>query len=280
MMRESPQKAKRSFKSRLYFIGFKIRFRLISRKQSARWTGFCIGLLDHRDFHAIDDALYEESAIYRSDEHNGRGLFDWEEKCLSGYFPSTGSLLVIGAGGGREVLALAKRGYDVEGYECNLALVEFANEFLVRQGCKGTVSFLDRDCAPIGQNSYDGAIVGWSAYMLIPGRQRRIAFLRALNGQLKEGSPLLLSFFTRAPNVPYLSEVRDKGARIRRLRHKELVELGDDLGPNYIHRFTREEIERELAEAEFSLAFYGPQGAGYYDSGHAVGIKRGTASTK
>ncbi len=288
-MNELPRKTKRSFKSRLYFFSYKVHARLISRKQSPLWTGFWLGMLDCRDFHGVDDALYEENAMYRDAEHNGRGLFAWETKCLDDYFPSTGLLLVIGMGGGREVLSLAKLGYHVEGYECNTALLEFAAAFLSEQQCEETVSFIARDCAPTGDSFYAGAIVGWGAYMMILGRQRRIEFLQTIRGRLKEGSPILLSFFTRAeqdphlrvahlqaPHLqsPHLSAVRDIGSRLRRQRHREEVELGDDLGPNYIHRFTHAEIEDELREAGFSLAFYKPQGPRRFDSGHAVGLAR------
>ena len=39
-------------------------------------------------------------------------------------------LLVAGAGGGREVLALYKSGYEVDGFECHPELVALANTML------------------------------------------------------------------------------------------------------------------------------------------------------
>ena len=38
--------------------------------------------------------------------------------------------MVVGGGGGREVLALRRLGYEVDGFECDPGLVACANELL------------------------------------------------------------------------------------------------------------------------------------------------------
>lgn len=242
------------------------------RPAEAAHTGAWLGVLSREALHAVDQAFYERSTSYRDDRHNLRGLFGWERAALEAHFPAAGRVLVVGAGGGREVLALSRMGYAAEGFECNPALVDYAARLLARERCAGTVAYVPRDRAPEGGGPYDAGVVGWSAYMLIAGRERRVDFLRQLRPLLGPGAPLLLSFFTRPGDTPRLRAVHRRAARIRRLLRREPAELGDDLAPNFVHRFVEAEVAAELAAAGFRLASFTPEGPGPHDSGWAVGI--------
>lgn len=235
-------------------------------------AGLWLGVMDRPALHALDDAFYAASAGYGSDRHNLRGLFGWEEEAVGACFGGCRSLLVVGAGGGREVLALARRGFRVEGFECNPALVGHAGGLLGREGCGAGVRLLPRDAVP-EEGRFDGAVVGWSAYMLIAGRERRIRFLRELGERLPTGGPVLLSFWTRGRGSPRARIVLGIGGRLRRLLGREPLEAGDDLAPNFVHRFTEAEVAGELADAGFRMARFEPEGPGPHDSGWAVGTK-------
>src|SRR5215208_5585757 len=81
------------------------RLRLLGR---VAFVGFWLGVLDRRTLHAIDDLAYQRrKSKYQNPEYNRRGLFEWEREAIESYFPDRGRLTVIGAGGGREVLALS-----------------------------------------------------------------------------------------------------------------------------------------------------------------------------
>jgi hypothetical protein len=257
---------------RAYLAAYRLQRRL-RRAPGPVLAGVWLGMMDEDALHALDDAFYARSATYRSDPHNLRGLFPWEEEAVGAFFGGRGALLVLGAGGGREVLALARRGFGVEGFECNPALVDYAASLLAREGVGSRVHLLPRDAVP-DAGRFDGAVVGWSAYMLIAGRARRIALLRGLRERLDAGSPVLLSFWTRRPGSLRARRVAAVAGRIRRLLGGEPVEEGDDLAPNFVHRFTRDEIEAELAAAGYRLARFVPE-TGAYDSGWAVGILDG-----
>src|SRR5690606_10192748 len=122
---------------------------------------------------AVDDVLYRSEGSYRSDGHNRAGLFEWEEIALRQYFGSARRLLLIAAGGGREAIALAKRGYEVEAYECNPALVETAARVISSIPEVGSLRVLPlpKGAPPPPGPRCDGCVVGWSAYMLIPGSE-------------------------------------------------------------------------------------------------------------
>jgi 2-polyprenyl-3-methyl-5-hydroxy-6-metoxy-1,4-benzoquinol methylase len=239
---------------------------------SALFSGFWLGAFSRESLHALDDAVYRAPGSYVNDEHNLRGLFPWEAEALEGWFRERHKLLLVGAGGGREAVALARRGVEVDAYECNPALVEYANRLLAREGLPASVRHLPRDEAPAEGGPYDGAIVGWSAYMLIQGRERRVAFLRGLRARMAPGAPLLLSFWTRAENASRIPSVARVANAIRRVLGRESVEPGDDLFPNYLHHFTEREVAGEMASAGFSIVRYVPHGPGPRESGWAVGL--------
>lgn len=242
----------------------------------AAFKGVCLGVMGRRALHAVDEAMYRERPIYHTAEHNTRGWFDWEQEALA-HFPSSGRIAVIGAGGGREVLALARQGHEAVGYECNPALVATAERLLAEQalGARASVALLPRDAVPAADRPFDAVIVGWSAYMLIIGSEARIRFLRGIRQMVDPGAPVLISFFTREGDGAYLRTVARVAGPLRRLLRREPVEMGDNLSPNYVHHFTRDEVERELRAGGFRMAAFSPQGNGAYASGFAVGLAEG-----
>jgi hypothetical protein len=158
-------------------------------------------------------------------------------------------------------------GYTVDAFECNPNLAAQANALLVELGFDPLVSVCERDSCPVLTGTYDGAIVGWGSFMLIPGLQRRIRFLSELRKSLAPEAPILVSFYAMESDRRRLTIARTVGNAIRRLRGAELLESGDDLGPNYVHRFNRGEIAETLMAAGFRMA--------HFDSveyGHAVGL--------
>jgi hypothetical protein len=203
---------------------------------------------------------------YTDEQYNLSGLHVWEAAAVDAHFPSGGRVVVTGAGGGREVIALLERGFDAVGYEPNAALVAAGAKLLDARGHPDRVRPCDRDAFPADASPCDAVLVGWGSYMLIPGRARRVAFLRGARSVLADGAPLMCSFFVRgAGDARYFAIVRRSANLVRRLRREEPVEAGDLVGHNYVHYFTRTEIVSELAEAGFRTVVY--ESAPY---GHAV----------
>lgn len=230
--------------------------------------GFWLGCLSADDLNAITAEHYDHSHESASPEHNLRGFLDWELAVVNRHFPAGSRILVAAAGGGREVLALRRAGYQSDGFECNPVLVQASDAIFEQLGEPRGVMLCPADQVPPGPATYGGLIVGWSAYTHIPTRGRRVAFLQALRQRALPGAPVLLSFFTRTGASRYDGFVR-KGANLfRALRgREESVELGDHLSWSYNHLFTREEVEGEMRDAGIRMVHYGKVG-----DGHAVGI--------
>jgi hypothetical protein len=231
--------------------------------------GFWLGCLRPDDLDAITAGHYGQSLEYASAEHNQRGLFDWERVVVEQYFQPGSRILVAAAGGGREVLALRRAGFQAEGFDCSPTLVQAADAIFNRLGEPRGVTLCPSGEVPSGPALYRGLVVGWSGYTHIPARQRRIAFLQQLRNRALPGTPVLVSFFPREGSSRSETLIY-RIARISRVlfrKRKEQPELGDHLGWCFSHTFTREDIEAELQAAGFRPVFYSEIG-----EGHAVGI--------
>jgi hypothetical protein len=231
--------------------------------------GFWLGCLSADDLNAVTADHYDHSQESKSAEHNQRGFLDWEISALDRYFPPASRILVAAAGGGREVLALRRAGFQADGFECNPALVQASNTLFEQSGESHAVNLCQADQVPSGPPIYGGLIVGWTAYTHIPTRRRRVAFLQALRQRALPGSPVLLSFFTRSGFSRYDTFVYRTASFSRLLLRgrKDALDLGDHLSWCYSHSFTRDELEAELRAAGFRPVHFSEVG-----DGHAVGI--------
>jgi hypothetical protein len=227
--------------------------------------GFWLACLSVDELNTVTARHYGQSQESISPEGNRRGFFDWEHAAVEQYFPAGAHVLVAGAGGGREILALRHAGHSAEGFECNRALVDASNAIFDQLGETRGITFCPPDQVPSGPSSYNGIIVGWTAYSHIATRERRVAFLRVLCQRAHPGSPMLISFFSRSGDSPYDVLAVRFASWIRRLvrGRKEPLEIGDHLNWSYSHWFTREQIESELREAGIRPVHLGNVGEGY-----------------
>ena len=256
-----------------YFAARRARDRGLSVLRSVT-DGLLLGFMSRDALAAVDQVFYErrteqlgaERRPYTDDGWNLRGLFDWELAAVRTHFRPGGRVLVTGAGGGREVVALLEQGFDAYGFEPNPVLVSAGGRLLSARGYEGRLQLVDRDAAPEADGPWDAVVVGWGSYMLMPGRARRLAFLGALRAQLRPGAVLLVSFWPRSKLPAAGSRARSGAANtVRRLLGREPVEVGDVLAPNFVHTFTAAEIRAELDAAGFDLVEHAEE-----PFGHAV----------
>jgi hypothetical protein len=231
--------------------------------------GFWLGILTNKQLHIIDEVFYSDTAMYFTDEYTKRGLFGWEKEALGQHFSECRSILLLAAGGGREIFGLQEFGFDVHAFECHPGLRDYANDFLSRESLIERVLPINRDECPPSNTLLDGAILGWGSYMLIPSRQIRISFLKQLRQNLTPGSPVLLSFYARAGNEKRFWALSKTANIFRRITFRELTTEGDDLVPHYAHYFSKVDLKEELNDSGFDLITF--ESSPY---GHGVGIRR------
>src|ERR1700687_1045137 len=91
------------------------------------WAGvqsLGLGLLDQEELVRLTVQRFESSTYLEPAYNAGSGLWLWEREALRRFFPPGGRILVGAAGSGREMIALHRAGYFVQGFECARSLVE------------------------------------------------------------------------------------------------------------------------------------------------------------
>lgn len=247
----------------------------LRRVRPSRWqgparavvAGVFMGAGSERWRDEVDEEAYSRRrySYHDTDEHNLRGLFAWEREALSAAFPPSGRILVTSAGGGREIIALARLGYDVVGTECHAGLRRRAEGLVARLGIRSAVLPAPRDHVGAVDGPFDAAVIGWGAYAYVRGARRRRAFLEELRAELVPRAPILLSFHTREGDRRRFRWLTAIGNTVARLADHEPVEIGDVLDPTWQHYFTRDELRAELASAGFELVSWSRR-----EYGHAV----------
>lgn len=220
-------------------------------------SGFWMGVMSEESLDWADEIYFTSNKDYVNAGFNLLGLFRWEEVMIKRHFSNVESILLIAAGGGREILALKKMGYKVDSYECNLALLEFGNSLLRKNGITDRIKYLPRNEAPDEIKKYDGIIIGWAAYTHIRGNKRRVMLLRKLAPFLSsKEAPLMLSFLIREKTSRQERLTKFISNFFRLFTHKEKTELGDRLIPLFAHYFTEAEIKSELSCAKLTVTDY------------------------
>lgn len=249
--------------------------RRVSIFLDSTFQGIWLGLLDSTCLDEVTLHQYRRYEVYRSDAHNISGLMEWEKRVAHDYFPDGGSVVVAAAGGGREVLALRQMGFAADGFDCADELVDCARTLLNRMGFNCRLALCDPGDTPSWTDKYDAIVVGWGGYMHIPGRRRRIEFLRKLRLLAKPGAPILLSFYHRGGKGLRFRYTRSIANAIRKVRFDgESLELGDRLSNTFDHYFTKDEVQSELISAGYTLEYFSTLGYG-----HAVGIENSDGSS-
>jgi hypothetical protein len=147
--------------------------------------------------------------------------------------------------------------------------VEHGTGVLAAEGHADRLHLTARDEFPPVAAGWDAVLVGWGSYQFIPGRGHRRRFLQDARAAMAPEGCLILSFLTRQEGDPDDATIARVGTAVRRLRRADPVELGDNLRPQFAHRFTRNEMAAELSDAGFQMTFYGDT-----SYGHAVARPR------
>lgn len=158
-------------------------------------------------YDVYNDLTYARQDIYRPGTKAFRSsLFPFEERMISRYFPSPpGTVLIGAAGGGREALALAQRGYQVVAFEPARPLAasmaracgELRIETLVgRYEDLPILSSLAQPPVAVDLRArapFEAAIMGWTSLSYLRTDERCIETLSQI-GTLTTG-PILVSCY-------------------------------------------------------------------------------------
>jgi SAM-dependent methyltransferase len=180
-------------------------------------------------------------------------LEGWEEQVVARHMTTIGTVLVLGAGFGREAIALAERGYQVVGLDNNRDGLIVAARQAAAQGLQAPFVQGDFLALPILPFRLEYLLLSGVMYSSIPGRQRRQTWVRSLRSSLKQGGKTMLNFLAvREPETNTFRVIRTWTSRLLRLPGSNRdYQTGDYCSQgHFMHLFTDEqEIRSELTEA-------------------------------
>jgi SAM-dependent methyltransferase len=146
-------------------------------------------------------------------------------------------------------------GFEVTGFDFSPTLTAAARQHIEQAGCKARMLDAPASAIPELTGVYDALLIGRGFYHHMPGKPNRVAFLAACGRLLKPGAPIILAdFHTRPSDLKGHLRTWAIAKFVRRLsNNNEPVELGDALGCDFHHCFTRQEITDEFAAAGLKL---------------------------
>ena len=182
-------------------------YRRFDRLRSAAVTAFG----SDQFFDEYNAVTYAASKWYRPDSSSfRRGLFDWEEAVVGRFFPAPPArVLVGGAGGGREALALIEKGYSVVAFDPAEGLIKAlraraGGETRLRTysgsyaDLPALVDLSDQRVVDLtAEPPFDAAIVGWSSWAHLRTDDERLDTLARFS-RLTRG-PILASYYAPLP---------------------------------------------------------------------------------
>jgi SAM-dependent methyltransferase len=122
------------------------------------------------------------------------GLTDQERSLLHRAEAYGGRLLVLGLGGGRDAIALAKLGFEVTGVDFIPQMVELAEESAKRSGVRIVGLVQEISELNLGDSVFDVVWLSAGMYSCLPTRKRRVGLLKKISELLKPGGLALVVF--------------------------------------------------------------------------------------
>jgi len=132
------------------------------------------------------------------------GLMPWEQEFYERFLKPDDEILIVGCGSGRDLIALLRAGYRVEGLEVAAQAATKARSMLAKAGLNARVTVGSIEDTSLVSKPFDVYIFSWFCYSYIPQAAARIDVLRKLRDHLLPGGRVLISY-EPARTAPRLS---------------------------------------------------------------------------
>lgn len=197
--------------------------------------------------------------VYPGDANVGAGLLGWEEEVVARFVKPGDRMLLVGSGPGRDLIALAGKGYRVTGVEPVRRAIATARRQLETRGLSAEIieGFFEDVALP---DCFDVIMFSHGCYSFIPESRRRIAALRKAEAHLAAEGRILISYMTEQSGHPFLIWCARFAATLSGSDWRP--ERGDVLYPvdatlplfHYQHPFRPGEIDSEASAAGLLVA--------------------------
>lgn len=218
------------------------------------------GVLDTDDLGGVIGERWKAFGLGES--YVDAGFFPWEGDFYGRFLEASDSILVVGCGTGRDLIALLRAGHAASGLEVASEAAARARAMLAQRGLRADVitGGIEDTLLPV---CFDAIVFSWCCYSYIPSRARRVAVLRKAHSYLKPGGRILLSYVASSGAARSLT-LAASVATITRSSWRP--EPGDGLwsvnrGLHFEHAFLVEHLEGEARDAGLEVLFHGAPGA-------------------
>jgi SAM-dependent methyltransferase len=232
------------------------------------------GTLSLADLRAGTVARWSAFGAMESEGHRDSGLMQWERTLYLAALKPGERVLSVGCGTGRDVIALLRAGYQVDGIDTAADCVEAARRAVATRGLVAWLApgALETVTLPA---RYDGIIFSWYCYSYIPGAAARIGALRHAREALTDGGRVLISYLSignsrRYPLIAITRAVARLTGSDWRAERGDVVLLSSPRRRrvHYEHHFAPSELEAEARAAGLRVALHDVP-----DDGHVVLVR-------
>jgi len=195
------------------------------------------------------------------------GLFPWEREFYAPFLQTGDTILVVGCGGGRDLLSLREMGYRADGIDPSPECVAQARARLAARGVDAGLFVGRIETFPLPRR-FDIFVFSWFCYSYIPQRRTRIEVLRRVKDHLRPDGRILITYLRRDPAPRRLPvQLARLASRLSgsdwRPEYGDVVSARHDAPVvHYEHRFAADEIEAEAEAAGLSMKFHEHAGNG------------------
>jgi 2-polyprenyl-3-methyl-5-hydroxy-6-metoxy-1,4-benzoquinol methylase len=214
------------------------------------------GVLLRRDMRAAMEIQFRNFGASADDVDDG--LVPFELRVYGRWLPPGGRVLLVGCGAGRDVIGLARLGYQVTGVEPQAEQVEAARSHIARRGVRATVIHGPIETVdPTGP--YDAIVFAPTCYSNIQSSSVRISTLSRLRSRLVPGGHVLINYIASASRSGVAAALLRTSAQVSSADWTP--EPGDTFARYYEsngnlyfeHAFIRGEIAKECTAAGFTV---------------------------
>lgn len=185
-----------------------------------------------------------------------RGMTPVEKELFKKIPLRKGRLLLLGVGGGREAIFLAKNGFDISGVDFISEMVEKAGENMEKEGFDFQGIVQDLSDLDLEAGHYDVSWLSSLMYSSVPTKRKRMDMSRRIFDSLKPGGYFACQFHWSEKKRSFsLTETIRKIVAFFTLGNFRL-EKGDKLWYNleFTHVFSsKEELAAEFEESGFEI---------------------------
>jgi len=197
--------------------------------------------------------------------------FPWEADLFAGHIRTGDSILVVGAGGGRDVLPLLARGHAVTALDiAPLALRALSERALARGFTVATLHASITE-AELPREAFDVVLFSWFCFSYLHGHAERCAALDRSQAALRPAGRILISYPFRGDSRPPAAPASWIARVAARLLGGMETEPGDDYivsgttlkpGVFFTHPFKPRDIEDEVKGLGFPVVFHDQSASG------------------